>query len=110
MIVLLAAAPVGCATIYNPATGYRETLLSTPVEVMLGNVAKAQMGLFSLQMGKVSEQQFTRVQAIGQRIARVSDRQDLAYQFGVIQGKTLNAFTLPGGTIYVYSGLVDKAD
>ncbi len=99
-----------CSTIYNPATGRQETLLSTPVETALGNVAKAQMGLFSLRMGKVSDADFSRAQGIGRRIAQVSDRQDLQYQFGVIQEKSLNAFTLPGGTIYVHSGLIEKAD
>lgn len=100
----------GCATIDNPATGNRETLLSTPVEVAIGNIARTEMGLFSLKMGPVSDRQYARVQAIGQRIAQISDRQDVQYRFGVIQEKSLNAFTLPGGTIYVHSGLIDKAD
>ena len=108
--VLLALTLPACATIYNPATGNRETLLSTPVEVAVGKIAKTEMGLFSLKMGKVPDAQFSRVQQIGQRIAQVSDRQDVAYQFGVIQDKTLNAFTLPGSTIYVYTGLLDRAD
>jgi len=40
----------------------------------------------------------------------VSDRQDLRYQFGVIREKDLNAFALPGGTIYVHSALAERAD
>ncbi len=107
---ILVVALAACSTIYNPATGRQETLLSTPVETALGNVAKIQMGLISLKMGKVSDAEFSRVQTIGQRIAQVSDRQDVQYHFGVIGEKTLNAFTLPGGTVYVYSGLVKKAD
>ena len=108
--LLLAATLAACATIYNPATGRRETLLTTPVEVALGNVARTQMGLFSLKVGAVPDDQYARVQEIGRRIARVSDRQDVAYQFGVIREKGLNAFTLPGGTIYVYTGLIEQAD
>jgi len=100
----------GCATIYNPATGRQETLLSTPVETALGNVARMQMGLISLRMGQVTDADFARVQEIGRRIAQVSDRQDVLYQFGVIREKSLNAFTLPGGTIYVHTGLIGKAD
>lgn len=110
VVSFLAVSLAACATIYNPATGNRETLISTPVEVLLGNVAKTQMGLFSLRMGNVPDREFERVQAIGQRIAQVSDRKDVQYQFGVVQEKSLNAFTLPGGTIYVHSGLVEKAD
>jgi len=99
----------GCATIYNPATQRQETVLSTSVEVALGSLARAQMGLGSLQVGKVKPEEIERVQRIGQRIARVSDRQDLAYRFGVIRDKELNAFTLPGGTIYVNTGTLEKA-
>ncbi|MBI3615736.1 MAG: M48 family metalloprotease [Candidatus Omnitrophica bacterium] len=99
----------GCATIYNPATERQETVLDSSVEIALGNLARAQMGLGSLQVGRVSPDQFSRVQTIGQRIARVSDRQDVPYRFGVIRDKSLNAFTLPGGTIYVHTGILDKA-
>lgn len=99
----------GCTTIYNPATERQETVLDTPVEVALGNIARAQMGLTSLQVGKVGPETLARVQAIGQKVARVSDRRDVRYQFGVIREKSLNAFTLPGGTLYVHSALVEKA-
>ena len=100
----------GCETIYNPATERQETVIDTPTEILLGNIAKTQMGLFSLKMGRVDPEQLARVQRIGAELATVSDRQDLAYRFGVIQDKDLNAFTLPGGTIYVNSGLVAKAN
>ena len=99
----------GCTTVYNPATERTETVISTPVEIALGNLARAQMGLTSLQMGRVDPEKTARVQRIGRRLARVSDRQDVTYQFGVIQEKTLNAFALPGGTLYVHSVLVDQA-
>lgn len=99
----------GCATIYNPATQRRETILSTSVEMALGSLARAQMGLGSLKMGKVDPPQFERVQTIGRRIAQVSDRKDLPYRFGVIRDKGLNAFALPGGTIYIHTGTLEKA-
>jgi predicted Zn-dependent protease len=37
---------------------------------------------------------------------RVSDRQDIEYNFYVLEDKELNALTLPGGFIYVNNGLV----
>lgn len=49
-----------------------------------------------------------RLDRIGQRLARVSDRQDYAYHFYLIEDKELNAFTTPGGNIYMYTGLFDK--
>ena len=51
-----------------------------------------------------------RLKKIGKKIAAVSDRQDLVYVFKVVKDKTLNAFSLPGGFVYVNSGLMDKAD
>ncbi len=99
----------GCATIYNPATQREETVISSSVESALGTMARAQMGLGSLNIGKAPLEQLARVQAIGERVAHVSDRQDVTYQFGVIRQKQINAFTLPGGTIYVYTGTIEKA-
>jgi predicted Zn-dependent protease len=99
----------GCVTIYNPATQRQETVLDTPVEIALGNLARAQMGLTQLKVGRVLPDDLARVQGIGQRLASVSDRQDLSYQFGLIQDKNPNAFTLPGGTIYVHTGILERA-
>lgn len=98
-----------CATVYNPATGRTETVLNSSTEIALGNLAKAQMGLVSLRMGRVEAETFQRVHRIGERLARVSDRQDVPYRFGVIQDKDWNAFALPGGTVYVHTGLVETA-
>jgi beta-barrel assembly-enhancing protease len=108
-LLLFAFTLAGCATIYNPATGRRENTLSTPTEINIGKIAKAQMGLNSLRMGDVTDEQLERVQKVGANIATVSHRQDLPYEFGVIAAKSLNAFTLPGATIYVHTGLLEKA-
>jgi len=51
------------------------------------------------------------VQEIGARLARVCDRHDVTYTFKVIDDpETVNAFSLPGGFIYVYTGLLLAAD
>jgi len=51
------------------------------------------------------------VQEIGARLARVCDRQDVTYTFKVVDDpETVNAFSLPGGFIYVYTGLLLAAD
>jgi hypothetical protein len=59
-----------------------------------------------------------RVQRIGGELARIANANPIQvlwgdkrmsrfeYNFKVIQGKDVNAFSLPGGTIYVYDGLV----
>jgi predicted Zn-dependent protease len=44
------------------------------------------------------------VQAVGARLAAVSDKQ-FEYSFKVIDSKEINAFALPGGHIYVFTGI-----
>ena len=50
------------------------------------------------------------VNRTGQHIARLSDRPDLPYKFAIIEDKTLNAFALPGGYVYVHTGLLKELD
>ncbi len=47
-----------------------------------------------------------RVQRIGRRVAGVSDRPDLPFEFHVIDTPDINAFALPGGFVYVFRGLL----
>ncbi|CAN5605009.1 M48 family metalloprotease [soil metagenome] len=59
-----------------------------------------------------------RVQRIGQEMAKIADANQVTalwgdkrlnsfdYTFKLVQGKDVNAFSLPGGYIYVYEGLV----
>ncbi len=49
-----------------------------------------------------------RVQRIGQRIARVSDKPDLDWEFVVIDEPVLNAWALPGGKVAVYRNMMDN--
>jgi len=46
------------------------------------------------------------VQKVGARIVNVCGRKDIAYHFAVIQNDEMNAFSLPGGYIYAYTGLM----
>lgn len=99
----------GCTTIYNPATGNRETLfIDTQTEVSLGNdMAKQISSEMKLLDDPVRQK---RLEAIGARIAAVSDRQDLKYYFKIVKDKEFNAFAIPGGTVYVNNGLIDAAN
>jgi beta-barrel assembly-enhancing protease len=63
-----------------------------------------------------------RVQRIGAEIAAIANRthadvtwgdkrlNNFDYSFKVVQGKDVNAFSLPGGYIYVYEGLVEYCE
>lgn len=98
----------GCTTIYNPATQKRETLLiDTQSEVALGrDMDKDAQRKLKMSRDPLLE---GRLDKIGKAIASVSDRQDLTYTFRIAQDKELNAFAMPGGFIYVNTGLMDKA-
>ena len=97
----------GCTTIYNPATGRNEAiLLSTATEVSMGqdlHQSLAKEYVFSADAAKIA-----RLQDIGRRLTVVSDRQDYVYYFYLIEKDELNAFTTPGGFVYVFTGLFDK--
>jgi predicted Zn-dependent protease len=47
------------------------------------------------------------VNRIGQTLVGHSDRQDIKYTFKVLDVKDVNAFSLPGGWVYVNKGLID---
>ena len=99
----------GCASLgtYNPATGRNEFIfISTPAEVNMGRDIHAQLQ----QEFKFSSdpRKLERLNRIGQRLAQVSDRQDFEYHFYLIDKDELNAFTTPGGNIYMFRGLIDR--
>ncbi len=49
------------------------------------------------------------VDRIGRRILSAAGPQPFDYRFFVIEDPQLNAFAVPGGSIYVYSGLIERA-
>jgi predicted Zn-dependent protease len=98
----------GCVTIYNPATGRQETLLiDTEKEVSLGRDMDRQV---QRRFKIINEPELlSRVYNIGRRVAGLSDRQDLVYYFRIVKDKEFNAFAIPGGFVYVNSGLMEHA-
>lgn len=51
--------------------------------------------------------QYDRVQRLGRKVAAASG-EDLPFTFKLIDDPTVNAFTFPGGFIYVFRGLLDQ--
>lgn len=96
----------GCATMYNPATGQEEfILISTEEEIQIGRqvAAEIQQKYPIYRDQRLNE----RINSIGQKIAAVNDRKDLPYYFIILDDDEINAFTVPGGYVYVFRGLVD---
>jgi predicted Zn-dependent protease len=73
---------------------------------MLGAETHAQLSP-SLHFSRDQAAQ-ARLEMIGQRVVQVSDRQDYQYHFFLVDKDEMNAFTVPGGYIYFYSGLYRK--
>ena len=72
-------------------------LIDTAGEVSLGRDMDSQV---SQKLKLINEPStLYRLQRIGERVARDSDRQDIAYHFRVVRDNELNAFALPGGYV-----------
>jgi predicted Zn-dependent protease len=105
IIILFSLSLSGCATIYNPATEREELILiDTASEVALGNNLAVQIERQYVLSKDVDLNKH--VEEIGQRIASYSDRTDLQYHFKVVKNKEVNAFSTPGGYVYVHTGLL----
>ncbi len=50
------------------------------------------------------------VDEIGQKLVKVSGREEFKYEFFVIPEKDLNAFALPGGKIFINAGAIAKTN
>ena len=97
----------GCSTEYNLATKQEEKYYySTDQEVKMGQSINRQVRKEYKFSGDLLQQK--RVEDIGKKIAAVSDRKEIDYYFQVLDDDDVNAVSLPGGYVYVNSGLLDK--
>lgn len=109
LILLCSFLLSGCRTVYNPATEKNELILiSDSYETSIGKNVSDEIQ----KKEKVSHnwQEEARVQSAGKKIAQICDRNNLEYHFYVLDDKELNAFSLPGGFIYINSGLLEKVN
>lgn len=91
----------------NSVTGRSQFIIIPPSQ-------DAALGLEAMQQVKKTAPVVTtgpmarRVEEMGQRIARVSDRPDMDWEFIVIDEPVLNAWALPGGKIAIYRDMLDN--
>src|SRR5688572_15844206 len=102
-VVVLTTLMGACAT--NPVTGRREiSLMSESQEIALGKESDAQV---RQEMGVYDDAALQRyVSDIGLRLAKLSQRPALPWQFTVVDQPAINAFALPGGYIYLTRGIL----
>lgn len=51
-----------------------------------------------------------RVNLVGRALARYADRQDLTWTFGLLDSDAVNAFSAPGGRVFITRGLYQRLD
>ncbi|WP_299770523.1 M48 family metalloprotease [uncultured Pseudoteredinibacter sp.] len=104
-VLALATAVVGCST--NPVTGKSQlNLMSTSQEISLG---QKQYGPSQQSQGgayEVDPELSRYVNSVGQKLAKLSDRPNLPYEFVVLNNDVPNAWALPGGKIAFNRGLL----
>ncbi len=108
-VLLLLLLPGCLHSNFNLATRREEyTITSTEKEVSLGRTIAHRVTKELPVTADEPMQQ--KVRAIGERIVAVCDRKELVYTFTVIHDDEVNAFSLPGGYVYLNDGLIKKAD
>lgn len=104
MIKVLAACSV------NPATGHSDFIVvSKAREKSIGQIEHPKIikefgGVYG--EGEVSEY----VATIGGKLTKATETPDISFTFTVLDSPIVNAFTTPGGYVYVTRGLVALAD
>ncbi len=96
----------GCTT--NPATGKKQlNWLSADQEKALG--AEAAPEFVQQYGGDIPSQKVQKyVSDLGHRLAEVSERPDLDWEFHAVNSPVINAFALPGGKVFITRGLMEK--
>lgn len=107
LLSVMFLAIAGCAV--NPVTGKKQlSLIPESQELALGAehytpTQQTQGGQFYLD-----PELTVYVREVGMKLARVSDRPDLPYEFVVLNSSVPNAWALPGGKIAINRGLLVK--
>lgn len=91
-------------TVKNVGKAVRE--IDEPDEIAIGrDVASRLLGAAPL----VADPRLQRyVNHVGRWLAAQTERPDLPWQFGVLEAPQLNAFAVPGGTIFITRGLLEN--
>lgn len=110
-LALLSIALLLAACSVNPATGGRDfTAFMSPQDEL--RVGREQHPKIMQEFGGAYDhaRATAYVNAVGQKLARVSDLPNLQYTFTVLDSDVINAFALPGGYVYISRGLLALAN
>ena len=111
LIALVALLGYFGSTSENPVTGEKQRVALSPAqEIALGYQSAPQM---AAQMGGISKNEKARavVRQVGERLATRSIAANSPYKFSfhvLADARTVNAFALPGGPIFITEGLLRR--
>ena len=84
--------------------------------ILVSNQNEIAMGISEAEKIKKSSklssdrQLVAKIRQIGTKLAKVSGRDDYKWEFNVIESKQVNAFCLPGGKVFFYTGILAMMD
>ncbi|MBM3245167.1 MAG: hypothetical protein FJZ15_05175, partial [Candidatus Omnitrophica bacterium] len=109
ILAILVVLISGCISVHNPISGKTEYyMFDDKAEIAWGDDAAKQI---KAQKKMVTDPTLTEpLQKMGEEIAAKSHRNYLQYHFYIIDDAAINACALPGGHIFVNSGLLEKLD
>jgi predicted Zn-dependent protease len=106
-LCLLSVAALACfAQVKAPKPGFN--LFSKDQDIQLGKEAAAEV---EKQYRVVNDATLTAyVNDVGKRLVRSPHAGEFPYYFKVVADDSINAFALPGGPMYIHTGLIKAAD
>lgn len=106
LLVALCAALAACA--HAAYTNRSQMLLiSEGQEMQLG--LQASQDVLKKEKESSDQMQAERVKRIGRRIAVAANKPEYKWEFHLIEKNDVNAFCLPGGKVFVYTGILNLA-
>lgn len=96
----------GCQT--NPVTGEEQLILVSPEQEKVMGAESSQQVEKELGQSVKDQQLQSYINSVGQDIARISHTPDEGFSYKAIDHQSVNAFALPGGYIYITTGLLKE--
>lgn len=95
-------------SLFGPLTAVDSTVMMLRGESSVGSSVAKQV---KRQVPMIEDPEVVSyVQELGNKVAKVAGRNDFKYEFYVVKDRSLNAFALPGGKVFVNAGAIAKSD
>ena len=104
-LVLIVAPLLACAS--SGVNKGQFNLISIDDEWQLGNQLAADLARQLRLVDDPVAQEY--VESVGRRVVAQSEMANLPWHFHIVADPEVNAFTIPGGHVYVNTGLIEKA-